>query len=36
MDFAGDDWRVPGFVTELTSRIAQVAATGTTNTSYTG
>lgn len=35
-EFAGDDWSGPEFVTELRSRIARVAATGKTNTDYTG
>ncbi len=35
MDFApGDNWETPEFLTELRSRIAEVAATGKTNTTY--
>ena len=36
MEFAGDDWSGPGFINELRARIASVAATGKTNTEYTG
>ncbi len=32
--WCGDDWTVPTFLPELTSRIAAVAATGKTNTAY--
>lgn len=35
-EFAGDDWSGPGFLNELRSRIARLAATGKTNTDYTG
>ena len=35
-EFAGDDWSGPEFLSELRSRIARVAATGKTNTDYTG
>jgi hypothetical protein len=34
MDWAGDNWTVPEFAIELQRRIAEVAATGKTNTSY--
>jgi hypothetical protein len=34
--WAGDDWTVPGFVERLTQELHKVAATGKTNTSYTG
>lgn len=33
-EWAGDDWTVPRFLPELTRRIAEVAATGKTNTAY--
>jgi hypothetical protein len=35
-EFAGDDWTGPGFLDELRRRLADVAATGKTNTSYRG
>jgi hypothetical protein len=35
-EFAGDDWTGPDFLAKLTERIAAVAATGQTNTDYTG
>jgi hypothetical protein len=35
-EFAGDDWNTPEVLRELTDRIARVAATGQTNTTYTG
>ncbi len=35
-EFAGDDWTGPGFLVELNRRLAQVAATGQTNTTYRG
>ena len=33
---AGDDWTGPAFLDELRRRLAQVAATGQTNTTYRG
>jgi hypothetical protein len=36
LSWAGDDWTGPGFVERLGKEIHQVAATGKTNTSYTG
>lgn len=33
-EWTGDDWTVPTFLPELTRRIAEVAATGKTNTAY--
>ncbi|HEY2748445.1 MAG TPA: hypothetical protein VGL86_27670 [Polyangia bacterium] len=35
-EFAGDDWSGPDFLVELKRRLAQVAATGQTNTTYRG
>ena len=35
-EFAGDDWTGPAFLNELRRRLAEVAATGKTNTSYRG
>jgi hypothetical protein len=35
-EFAGDDWSGPEFLNQLRDRIARVAATGKTNTDYTG
>lgn len=35
-EFAGDDWTGPAFLEELRKRLARVAATGQTNTTYTG
>ena len=35
-EFAGDDWTGPAFLNELRRRLAQVAATGQTNTTYRG
>lgn len=34
IEWAGEDWTVPTFLPELTRRIAEVAATGKTNTAY--
>jgi hypothetical protein len=36
LEFAGDDWTLPGFLPELTDRLARAAAAGKTNTDYTG
>lgn len=35
-EFAGDDWNKPEVLNELRARIARIAATGKTNTSYRG